>query len=134
MHEGATPAHRQQVVLVTGAADDLRWATARRFVGGGWSVALHGLRVGLPRYPCECRPPGTRGHGARAQAGGLCPVDLGRLARRTPLGWLGHPKELAGAIWFLASPQVSYVIGGVLSVDDDRQAFADAGDASDGQG
>lgn len=39
------------------------------------------------------------------------------LARRIPLQRWGHPRELAEAIWFLASPAASFITGVTLPVD-----------------
>lgn len=39
------------------------------------------------------------------------------LARRTSLGRWGQPREIAGAVVFLASPAASYVTGQTLAVD-----------------
>lgn len=39
------------------------------------------------------------------------------MARRVPLQRWGHPRELAEAIWFLASPAASFITGVTLPVD-----------------
>jgi NAD(P)-dependent dehydrogenase (short-subunit alcohol dehydrogenase family) len=56
-------------------------------------------------------------------------LDTAVLARRTPLGRLARPEEIAEVIWFLASPQASFITGSVLSVDGGWQAFGAVGDA-----
>ncbi len=45
------------------------------------------------------------------------PAVLGRILQRVPLGRLGEPDELVGAVVFLASPASSYVLGLLLPVD-----------------
>jgi NAD(P)-dependent dehydrogenase (short-subunit alcohol dehydrogenase family) len=44
-------------------------------------------------------------------------LDLGRLARRTPMGRLGDSDEIAEAAIFLAGPSASFITGEVLTVD-----------------
>ncbi len=48
---------------------------------------------------------------------GLDDADLIQISRRTPLGRLGHPADVAAAVQFLASPEANFVTGHVLVVD-----------------
>ena len=43
--------------------------------------------------------------------------DLGNFVRLIPLGRLGRPEEIAGAVLWLCSPDASYMIGHALPVD-----------------
>jgi NAD(P)-dependent dehydrogenase (short-subunit alcohol dehydrogenase family) len=58
-------------------------------------------------------------------------IDMPRLQRRTPMGRLAQPSEIASAIYFLSSSAASYITGAVLSVDGGWAAFGDAGHASE---
>jgi len=40
-----------------------------------------------------------------------------RMEKATPLGRLGNPQEIRGAVIYLASPAASYVTGTILSID-----------------
>jgi 3-oxoacyl-[acyl-carrier protein] reductase len=48
---------------------------------------------------------------------GLDADQLGQISRRTPLGRLGTPEDVAGAVEFLASPAAGFITGQVLVVD-----------------
>ncbi len=60
-------------------------------------------------------------------AQGLLDPDL--IRRRTPMGRMIAPTEIAEAVWFLASPAASAITGTVLTVDAGWSAFGAAGDA-----
>jgi len=44
-------------------------------------------------------------------------IHLGQIERRTPLGRLGEPEDVAGAVQFLTSPAASFITGHVLVID-----------------
>jgi 3-oxoacyl-[acyl-carrier protein] reductase len=48
---------------------------------------------------------------------GLNDEQLGQIARRTPLGRLGEPEDIARAVLFLTDPANTYITGQVLIVD-----------------
>ncbi|CAN5671106.1 3-oxoacyl-[acyl-carrier-protein] reductase [soil metagenome] len=48
---------------------------------------------------------------------GLTEENLNQIARRTPVGRLGEPEDVAAAVRFLASPEAGFVNGHVLVVD-----------------
>lgn len=62
-----------------------------------------------------------------AESGSL---NVEKLRRRTPLGRLAQPGEIAAVIAFLCSPAASHVTGTILPVDGGWTAFSDAGDAA----
>ena len=58
-------------------------------------------------------------------------VDEQRIRRRTPMGRLGLPGEVADLMMYLASPLASYVNGAVIPVDGGYIAYGAAGDAAE---
>jgi 3-oxoacyl-[acyl-carrier protein] reductase len=69
---------------------------------------------------------GPRGIRVNAVAPGFLATDLSaslseanrdRIVRRTPLGRLGVPADVVGAIEFLAGPRSSFITGQVVTVD-----------------
>ncbi len=48
---------------------------------------------------------------------GLDADELEQIVRRTPVGRLGEPEDVAAAVLFLASPEAAFITGQVLVVD-----------------
>ena len=72
--------------------------------------ARHGIRVNAvaPGYVMTALVANLVERGA---------IDAKAIARRTPLGRMAAPEEIAQVIAFLASPLASYITGAVLPVD-----------------
>lgn len=92
-----------------------------RNLAGEW--ARHGVRVNAvaPAYV------DTALVRAIAETGRM---DLDRVRRRTPLGRLIAPREVAAAVVFLASDAASAITGVTLPVDGGWSAYGDAGEAA----
>lgn len=58
-------------------------------------------------------------------------VDEARIRRRTPMGRMGEPGEVADLMVYLASPLAGYVTGAVIPVDGGYIAYGAAADAAD---
>lgn len=57
-------------------------------------------------------------------------LDRDLLRRRTPMGRLGRPEDIAQAVGFMCSPAAEYITGVVLPVDGGWCAYGAAGDAA----
>ena len=84
-------------------------------------------KAGLEGFALSlARELGSRGIRVNAVAPGFLATDLSaslsesnraRIVRRTPLGRLGTPNDVVGAIEFLAGPRSSFITGQVVTVD-----------------
>lgn len=83
-------------------------------------AGLEGFAISLAR---ELGPRGIR---VNAVAPGFLETDLSaslsegnraRIVRRTPLGRLGTPADIAGAIEFLTGPRAAFITGQILTID-----------------
>jgi 3-oxoacyl-[acyl-carrier protein] reductase len=92
-NEGAYAASKAAVLALTRAAA-LEWG-------------CHGIRVNAV---CPGYVPTEMGAGTRTEA------DVATWCARSPLGRLGTPEDVAGAVVFLASPDAAYLTGQVLDV------------------
>ena len=64
----------------------------------------------------ESPGPGGSGESQRPTSSDL-DRELRRMADQQPLGRLGTPAEIASAIYFLASPEASFMTGAIVTVD-----------------
>ncbi|MBM85713.1 MAG: short-chain dehydrogenase [Rhodospirillaceae bacterium] len=58
-------------------------------------------------------------------------VDETRIRRRTPMGRLGTPEDVANLMMYLSSPLAAYVNGVVIPVDGGWSSYGAAGDAAE---
>jgi 3-oxoacyl-[acyl-carrier protein] reductase len=114
------PADRAAPTVVVVSSVVASRGSAGLSVYGATKAALEGFARSLAR---ELGPRGIR---VNAVAPGFLATDLSaslpaedrdRIVRRTPLGRLGTPADVVGAIDFLTSARAGFITGQVLAVD-----------------
>jgi NAD(P)-dependent dehydrogenase (short-subunit alcohol dehydrogenase family) len=105
----------------------------------GYGVSKAGVAMMTQTMACELARHGIR---VNAVAPGIIDAPMavtvqaemaqsaGAFVRRTPLGRVGSPDDVARAIAFLASDWAAFITGVVLPVDGGWCAFGGAGDAA----
>ena len=114
------PAHRVAPTVVVVSSIVAARGAAGLSVYAATKGALEGFARSLAR---ELGPRGIRvnavapGFLATELSASLPAADRDRIVRRTPLGRLGTPADVVGAIDFLTSARAGFITGQVLAVD-----------------
>lgn len=119
-----TESVRDRITPDTGRVITLSSAAALRGAGsyGAAKAALHAwnnylaAQLGSSGITANIVAPGTVG-GTEFFGHRLTEAETNRRAGRTLVGRIGQTREIAGCVYFLASPEASYITGEILHVN-----------------
>ena len=124
-----TLGHVGRVTLITGGAQGIGEACARRFASEGAHVVIadvddvRGSELAEKGIRVNAVAPGTIATELAAKAVLTSDEARAKIMSRTPMKRLGEPAEIADVVAWLASDAASYVTGEIVVVDGGRMTL-----------